>query len=53
MATKFIFAALAVLFLALAAIRLITAGHAYAQVRTWLLLGVIFGAVSAFLFYRS
>jgi hypothetical protein len=53
-ATKYILAALSVVFLALAAIRMTSRSRgAHPQVRTWLLIGVIFGVVSAWLFYQG
>ena len=54
MATKYILAALSVLFLALAITRMARGGGAARpQSRTWLLIGIIFGAVSAWLFYQG
>ncbi len=54
MAVKYIFAALAAVFLLLAFTRLAHKGaKAHPQGRTWLLIGIIFGAVSAWLFYQS
>lgn len=54
MATKYILAALSVLFLALAITRMARGGGAaHPQSRTWLLIGIIFGAVSAWLFYQG
>jgi hypothetical protein len=50
MATKYILAALAVLFVVLALAR---GGLARPQARTWLLIAVIFGVVSAWLFYAT
>lgn len=50
MATKYILAGLAVLFVVLALAR---GGLARPQARTWLMIGVIFGAVSAWLFYAT
>ena len=50
MAAKYILAALAVVFVALALAR---GGLPRPQTRTWLLIGVIFGAVSAWLFYAT
>ena len=53
MATKYILATLSVVFLARAVIRMANSSRgAHPQVRTWLLIGVIFGAVSAWLFYQ-
>jgi hypothetical protein len=54
MLTKYILGALAVVFLALAFSR-IAGGRpkAYPQVRTWLLIGVIFAVVSAWLFFQQ
>jgi ammonia channel protein AmtB len=54
MATKYILAGLAALFLALAIGRLAAGGpRSQPQNRTWLLIGVIFGAVSAWLFFQE
>ena len=54
MATKYILAALAVLFLVLASAGWrAAAGQRIRRARTWLLIGVIFGAVSAWLFYQG
>jgi drug/metabolite transporter (DMT)-like permease len=54
MATAYILGALSVLFLALAAVRLARpGGQRHPQTRTWLIIGLIFGAVSAWLFYQS
>jgi hypothetical protein len=51
-ATKYILAALSVVFLLLAVSRVSRAGAApHPQSRTWLLIAAIFGAVSAWLFY--
>jgi len=53
-ATKYILAALSVVFLILAISRMARGGGAaHPQSRTWLLIGVIFGAVSAWLFYQG
>ena len=52
MAAKFILAGLALAFLAAGAVRFV--GEASrAQGRTWLLIGIIFGVVSAWLFYQA
>jgi len=52
MLAKYILASLAVMFLAAAAFRLAAdRGWSHPQVRTWLLIGVIFSVVSAWLFY--
>ena len=54
MLTKYILGALAIVFVALALARI--AGGSVsgrAQARTWLLIGVIFGVVSAWLFYQG
>ena len=52
MATKYILAALSVVFLILAVSRISRTDAASApQSRTWLLIAAIFGAVSAWLFY--
>ncbi|HVQ16106.1 MAG TPA: hypothetical protein VMS40_21040 [Vicinamibacterales bacterium] len=54
MATKYILAALSVVFLILAVSRMARGGGAaHPQSRTWLLIGVIFAAVSAWLFYQG
>jgi hypothetical protein len=50
MGTKYVIAALSVLFLIMAAIRGAQRGARHPQVRTWFLVGVIFAAVSAWLF---
>jgi hypothetical protein len=53
-ATRYILAALSVLFLVLAFSRMARAGgSAHPQSRTWLLIGAIFGVVSAWLFYQD
>lgn len=52
MATKYILAALSVVFLILAVSRISRTGAAsHPQSRIWLLIAAIFGAVSAWLFY--
>ena len=54
MAAKYILAALSVVFLTLAITRMARGGGAaHPQSRTWLLIGVIFGVVSAWLFYQG
>ena len=54
MAAKYILAALSVVFLVLALVRLVqTGGAAYPQIRTWFIIGIIFGAISAWLFYQG
>lgn len=54
MNAKYILAALSVVFLILAATRLARGGGPlHPQTRTWLLVGVIFAVVSAWLFYRE
>ena len=54
MLAKYILGALSLVFLALALFRIAGGGgKAYAQVRTWLLIGVIFGVVSACLFLQQ
>jgi hypothetical protein len=50
MATKYIVAALAVIFLVLGFAR---DGPSHPQTRTWLIIGAIFAAVSAWLFYQG
>jgi hypothetical protein len=52
-AAKYVLAGLSLLFIGLAVMRLPTRGAGHPQVRTWLLLGGIFGAVSAWLFSRG
>ena len=52
MLTKYILAGLSIVFLALALARM-AGGKAAGQARAWLLIGVIFGAVSAWLFYQG
>ena len=54
MATKYILAALAVVFATLALIRIARGGAAaHPQTRTWLTIAAIFGAVSVWLFSRE
>ena len=54
MAAKYILAALSALFLVLAVWRMAGGGvTSHPQTRTWLLIGVIFAVVSAWLFYRG
>lgn len=54
MATKYILGVLAAVFLVLALIRLARdGGTMHPQSRTWLIIGVIFGAVSAYLFSQG
>lgn len=54
MLAKYILGALAVVFLGLAVMRLASGGmKAHPQARTWLIIGVIFGVVSAFLFLQG
>ena len=54
MAAKYILAVLSVVFLSLGVIRIASVGSkAHPQSRTWLLIGTIFGAVSAYLFYQA
>jgi hypothetical protein len=56
MAAKYILAALSVVFLALAAMRLVgarTGGPAHPQARAWLLIGGIFAVVSVYLFWQQ
>jgi hypothetical protein len=53
-AAKYILAALSVLFLILAFTQMARGGGAaHPQSRTWLLVGIIFGIVSAWLFSRG
>jgi high-affinity Fe2+/Pb2+ permease len=49
-AAKYILAGLAAVFIVMALAR---GGPSHPQSRTWLLIGVIFGAVSAWLFYQG
>jgi hypothetical protein len=54
MLAKYILAALAAVFLGAAAVRITrTRGWSHPQARTWLLIGAIFGVVSAWLFYQQ
>lgn len=54
MATRYILAALSVVFLVLAIARIVRAGTgAHPQSRTWLIIAIIFGLVSAWLFYQG
>jgi hypothetical protein len=54
MLAKYILAALAVAFIAAAIVRVAgDRGWSHPRVRTWLLLGVIFTIVSAWLFYQQ
>jgi hypothetical protein len=54
MAAKYLLGAFAVAFLIAATIRVSRAGGVrHPQTRTWLLIGVIFGAVSAWLFFQG
>jgi len=54
MAAKYILAALSVVFLVLAIARMTGgSGTSHPQARIWLLVGVIFGVVSAWLFYQG
>jgi hypothetical protein len=53
-AAKYILAALAAVFLVMAIARMARGGRvAHPQTRTWLIIGVIFAAVSAWLFYQG
>jgi hypothetical protein len=52
MAAKFILAGLALAFLIAGAVRLV-GETARAQGRTWVLIGILFGIVSAWLFYQT
>ena len=52
-AAKYILGALSVLFFGLALMRLAGGGARHPQVRTWLLVGAIFGAVSGWLFIQG
>ena len=54
MAAKYILAAVAAAFLAAAWIRLSRGGGVrHPQTKSWMMIAVIFGLVSAWLFYRS
>jgi hypothetical protein len=54
MLTKYILAGLSIAFIAMALARMTRGGtKAAPQSRTWLLIGVIFGLVSAWLFYQG
>lgn len=55
MRTQYILAALALVFLVLAASRMgrRADGSAHPQTKTWLIIGVLFGVVSAWLFYQG
>lgn len=54
MATKYVLAALAIVFVVLGSVRTLSHGtKANPQARTWLLIGGIFGAVSVWLFSRG
>ena len=54
MAAKYILAVFAAAFFAAALMRLFRGGGiGHPQTKTWLLIGVIFGVVSAWLFYRT
>lgn len=54
MGAKYILAALAAIFLVLGLARIGRRGHmAQPQNRTWLIVAIIFGAVSAWLFYQG
>ena len=54
MATKYILAGLSVVFFVLAIARIVLAGAgAHPQSRTWLIIAIIFGLVSAWLFYQG
>jgi hypothetical protein len=52
-AAKYILAVLAVAFVAAALMRLSRGGISHPQTKTWLLVGVIFAAVSAWLFSQG
>jgi len=53
-AAKYILAALSIVFFALAIVRTIgTGGAAFPQIRTWVIIGIIFGLVSAWLFSQG
>jgi hypothetical protein len=51
-ATKYILAVVGMAFLVIGSARLLREGS-HPQGRTWLLVGIIFTAVSAFLFYQE
>jgi hypothetical protein len=50
---KYVFAALAIVYLVLGTKRAREGGASRAQARTWLLVGAIFGLVSVWLFARG
>ena len=53
MLARYILAVLAVMFLVAAGSRALRRGVAHPQTKTWLLIGVFFGIVSAWLWYRQ
>lgn len=53
MAARFILAGLALAFLMAGTVRLLGSAGPHPQARTWLLIGAIFGVVSAWLFYQT
>ena len=54
MAAKYILAALAAVFLAMAFVRMMNdRARPHPQTRTWLLIGIIFGAVSVWLWLQG
>ncbi len=53
MAAKYILAVVGVAFLAMGLLRATRLGASHPQARTWMLIGAIFGLVSAWLFYRG
>lgn len=52
MAAKYVLAVLSAVFLVAGARRAMASGPSHPQARTWLLIAVIFGAVSLWLFSR-
>lgn len=53
MAAKYILAVLSVVFIVLAISRMGRWGVSHPQSRAWLIIGIIFAVVSAWLFYRG
>jgi hypothetical protein len=53
MAARYILAVLSLVFLSAALLRSGRVGFSHPQVRTWILVGLIFAVVSAWLFSRS
>ncbi len=53
MAAKYVLAVVGAAFIVMGVLRATRVGASHAQARTWLLIGVIFGVVSAWLFYTT